>query len=141
VFQEKRSDKHLFVWFWHWIHWIDFWRGNKREHRGRLEVGENKTFSLLVDHLRKIMCFLSKIADYLDKGNIVQLIYLNWASNSVPYYLKGRWWGIMSEYIIIWTENSLWEALQQFILKKQFSRWRNVTNTISQEITLGLDPA
>ncbi|CAM5086159.1 unnamed protein product [Eretmochelys imbricata] len=88
-----------------------------------------------------LISFFEKVTDFLDKGNAVDLIYLDFskAFDTVPYrelLVKLEKMGINMK-IERWTRNWLTGRLQQVILKGELSGWLEVTSGVPQGSVLG----
>uniref|UniRef100_A0A452HPE5 Reverse transcriptase domain-containing protein n=1 Tax=Gopherus agassizii TaxID=38772 RepID=A0A452HPE5_9SAUR len=88
-----------------------------------------------------LISFFERVTDYLDKGNAVDLIYLDFskAFDIVPHgelLVKLEKMGINMK-IERWIRNWLKGRLQQIILKGELSGWKEVTSGIPQGSVLG----
>ncbi|CAM5127349.1 unnamed protein product [Natator depressus] len=88
-----------------------------------------------------LISFFETVTDFLDKGNAVDLIYLDFskAFDTVPHgelLVKLEKMGINMK-IERWIRNWLKGRLQWVILKGELSGWREVTNGVPQGSVLG----
>ncbi|CAM5091881.1 unnamed protein product [Eretmochelys imbricata] len=88
-----------------------------------------------------LISFFEKVTDFLDKGNAVDLIYLDFskAFDTVPHgelLVKLEKMGINMK-IERWIRNWLKGRLQQVILKGELSGWREVTSGVPQGLIWG----
>ncbi|CAM4595088.1 unnamed protein product [Lepidochelys kempii] len=88
-----------------------------------------------------LISFFEKVTDFLDKGNAVDLIYLDFskAFNTVPHgevLVKLDKMGINMK-IERWIRNWLKGRLQRVLLKGELSGWREVTSGVPQGLVLG----
>ncbi|CAM5156864.1 unnamed protein product [Eretmochelys imbricata] len=87
-----------------------------------------------------LISFFEKITDFLNKGNTVDLIYLDFskAFDTVPHELlvKLEKMGINMK-IERWIRNWLTGRLQWVLLKGELSGWREVTSGVPQVSVLG----
>ncbi|CAM4564916.1 unnamed protein product [Lepidochelys kempii] len=88
-----------------------------------------------------LISFFEKVTDFLDKGNAVDLIYLDFskAFDMVPHgelLAKAEKMGINMK-TERWIRNWLKRRLQQVTLKGELSGWKEVTSGVPQESVLG----
>ncbi|CAM5168924.1 unnamed protein product [Eretmochelys imbricata] len=88
-----------------------------------------------------LISFFEKVTDFLDKGNAVDLIYLDFskAFDTVPHgelLVKLDKMGINRK-IERWIRNWLKGRLQRVLLKGELSGWREVTSGVPQGLVLG----
>ncbi|CAM5091339.1 unnamed protein product [Eretmochelys imbricata] len=88
-----------------------------------------------------LISFFEKVTDFLDKGNAVDLIYLDFskAFDTVPHgelLVKLEKMGINMK-IERWIRNWLTGRLQWVLLKGELSGWREVTSGVPQGLVLG----
>ncbi|CAM4592819.1 unnamed protein product [Lepidochelys olivacea] len=88
-----------------------------------------------------VISFFEKVTDFLDKGNTVDLIYLDFskAFDTVPHgelLVKLEKMGINMK-IERWIRNWLKGRLQRVLLKGELSGWREVTGGVPQGSVLG----
>ncbi|CAM4664948.1 unnamed protein product [Caretta caretta] len=88
-----------------------------------------------------LISFFEKVTDFLDKGNAVDLIYLDFSKvfDTVPpgeLFVKLEKMGINRK-IERWIRNWLKGRLQRVLLKGELSGWREVTSGVPQGLVLG----